>query len=99
GFGDAFSRAIARDMAETLDVPVIVENRPGAAAQIGVAHVKRAPADGYTLLYGDIGPFSMNAGLYPDLGYDMKQDFTAVSRLLVTPTLLVVRADSGINSI
>ncbi len=99
GFGDSLSRSIAQKMAKTLGVPVIVENRPGAGAQIGVNYVKRQPADGYTILYGDLGPFSMNPGLYPKLDYNMQTDFVPLTRLLATPTLLVVRADSPLNSV
>lgn len=98
GFGDALSRSLAQKLSESLKVPVIVDNRPGAGGQIGVSYAKQQPADGYTLLYGDIGPFSMNAALYAKLPYDMQKDFSPVTRLLTSPSLLVVGASSPIKS-
>lgn len=98
GFGDALSRMLAQKLAEQLRQPVIVDNRPGAGGQIGVNFAKQQPADGHTLLYGDLGPFSMNAGLYPKLSYDTLKDFAPLTRLLVTPTLLIVPAHSPLRS-
>ncbi|MDM0012096.1 tripartite tricarboxylate transporter substrate binding protein [Variovorax sp. J22P168] len=98
GFGDALSRSLAQKLSESLKVPVIVDNRPGAGGQIGVSYAKQQPADGYTLLYGDIGPFSMNAALYAKLPYDMQKDFSPVTRLLTSPSLLVVGASSPIKN-
>ena len=99
GFGDALSRSLAQKLSESLKVPVIVDNRPGAGGQIGVSYAKQQPADGYTLLYGDIGPFAMNAALYAKLPYDMQKDFSPVARLLTSPSLLVVGASSPIKSL
>ena len=99
GFGDALSRSLAQKLSESLKVPVIVENRPGAGGQIGVSFAKQQPADGYTLLYGDIGPFAMNAALYAKLPYDMQRDFAPLTRLLTSPSLLVVGASSPIRSL
>jgi len=90
GFGDAVSRVLAQHMSGTLKQPVVVENKPGAGGQIAAAHVKQQPADGHTLLYGDIGPFAMNAALYPKLNYNMQRDFLPITRLLSSSLLLVV---------
>lgn len=98
GFGDALSRMLAQKLSASLRQPVIIDNRPGAGGQIGVNFAKQQPADGYTLLYGDLGPFSMNAGLYPKLSYDTLKDFTPLSRLLVSPTLVIVPANSKLQS-
>jgi tripartite-type tricarboxylate transporter receptor subunit TctC len=98
GFGDALSRLLAQKLGEGLGQPVIVENKPGAGGQIGAAYVKQQPADGHTLLYGDLGPFAMNAGLYPKLNYDTLKDFAPLTRLLNAPLLLVVPVNSPIGS-
>ncbi len=90
GFGDAVSRVLAQHMSSTLKQPVVVDNKPGAGGQIAAAHVKQQPADGHTLLYGDIGPFAMNAALYPKLNYNTLKDFAPISRLLTSSLLLVV---------
>lgn len=98
GFGDAVSRMLAQKLSASLQQPVIVDNRPGAGGQIGVNFAKQQPADGYTLIYGDLGPLSMNAGLYPRLQYDTLKDFTPLTRLLVSPTLVIVPASSRLNT-
>jgi tripartite-type tricarboxylate transporter receptor subunit TctC len=98
GFGDALSRQLAQKLAAELGQPVVVENKPGAGGQIAAAYVKQQPADGHTLFYGDVGPFSMNAGLYPKLNYDTLKDFAPLTRLLVSPTLLIVPANSPLNN-
>ncbi|MES2533111.1 MAG: tripartite tricarboxylate transporter substrate binding protein [Pseudomonadota bacterium] len=98
GFGDALSRMLAQKLSASLKQPVVVDNRPGAGGQIGANFVKLQPADGYTLLYGDLGPFSMNAGLYPKLNYDMAKDFVPLTRLLVSPCLLIVPANGRVKS-
>lgn len=98
GFGDALSRMLAQKMAASLGQPVVIDNRPGAGGQIGANYVKQQPADGHTLFYGDLGPFSMNAGLYPKLSYDTLKDFMPLTRLLVSPTLLLVPAASPYQS-
>lgn len=98
GFGDALSRMLAQKLSASLKQPVVVDNRPGAGGQIAAAYVKQQPADGHTLFYGDLGPFSMNAGLYPNLNYDTLKDFAPLTRLLVSPTLLIVPAKSPLNT-
>ncbi len=94
GFGDALSRLLAQKMEGPLGQTVLVDNRPGASGQIGAAFVKQQPADGHTLFYGDIGPFAMNGALYPKLNYDTLGDFQPLSRLVLTPLLVVVPATS-----
>ncbi|KQP15287.1 tripartite tricarboxylate transporter substrate binding protein [Pseudorhodoferax sp. Leaf265] len=98
GFGDALSRLLAQKLGEGLGQTVIVENKPGAGGQIGAAYVKQQPADGHTLLYGDLGPFAMNAGLYPKLNYDTLKDFAPLTRLLNAPLLVVVPVNSPIQN-
>ncbi|WP_029002303.1 Bug family tripartite tricarboxylate transporter substrate binding protein, partial [Azohydromonas australica] len=94
GFGDALSRLLAQKLEGNLGRTVLVENKPGAGGQIAAAYVKQQPADGHTLLYGDLGPFAMNAGLYPKLNYDTLKDFSPLTRLLTSPLLVVVPAGS-----
>lgn len=99
GFGDALSRVLAQQLTLSLKQPVIVENKPGAGGQIAAAYVKQLPADGHTLFYGDIGPFAMNAALYPRLNYDVQKDFIHLTRLLTSALVLVVPANSPIKSL
>jgi len=99
GFGDGMSRMITQKMSESMKQTVIVDNRPGAGGQIGAAYVKQLPADGYTVLYGDIGPFAMNSSLYKSLSYDMDQDFIPVARLFESPLLLIVPVNSPFKTV
>lgn len=99
GFGDAMSRLLAQQLSNTLKQAVIVENRPGGAAQIAAAYMKQLPADGHALFYGDLGPFAMYPSLYPRLSYAIPRDFTPVTRLFNTPVLLVVPASSKVSNL
>lgn len=97
-FADGVSRVITQQVSLSLKQPVIVENKPGAGGQIAASYVKQQPADGYTLLYGNLGPFAMNAALYPKLNYDMQKDFAPLTRLLTSALVLVVPANSPIQN-
>lgn len=99
GITDNMARTVAKVLSENIGQPVIVENKPGAGGQIAAAYVKQLPADGHTLFYGDIGPFAMNAALYPRLNYDVQKDFTPLTRLLTSALVLVVPANSPIKSL
>lgn len=94
GVTDQLARGVGQKMSESLKVPVIVDNRPGAGAQIAANVVKQAPADGYTIFIGDIGSFALNGNLYAKLSYDLLKDFKPLARLALAPALLVVGADS-----
>lgn len=76
--------------------PFVVENRPGAATQIGTAHVARQPADGHTLLVAG-APFAINPGLFPNLPYDTERDFAAITLLVRNGLFLVVPAASPVR--
>lgn len=98
GASDVAARAVGQKLAERLDNPVVIENRPGAASNIGIDHVAKAAPDGYTLLFGTIAS-SVNPSLYPRLSYDPIKDFDPVSMIAATPFLLVVNPDSSITSV
>ncbi|MFC4273820.1 Bug family tripartite tricarboxylate transporter substrate binding protein [Achromobacter aloeverae] len=91
---DAVARAYAQELAPILGQPIIVENLPGANGTIGTSNVKRAPADGYTLLLGTIGTHSVNPLLYKNLPYDAVKDYTPVSILSKVSNVIVVPATS-----
>ena len=64
GVTDQLARGVGLKLADSLKVPVIVDNRPGAGSQIAANVVRQAPADGYTIFIGDIGSFALNGHLY-----------------------------------
>jgi tripartite-type tricarboxylate transporter receptor subunit TctC len=75
---DANARYYGEKISAILGQPVIVENKPGADATIGMMAAKAAPADGYTLVQGGISPSVVNAVVFPNLAYDPVKDFTPV---------------------
>lgn len=90
GLTDQLAREVGARMAKTLGQPVIVENRPGGAAQIAMNYLKQAPADGYTLFFGDVPSLATNVGLFPKLSYDPRRDLQPVTQLVESPALVVV---------
>ncbi|MEI7784448.1 MAG: tripartite tricarboxylate transporter substrate binding protein [Betaproteobacteria bacterium] len=95
---DVSMRHIAKFLADSLSVPVLVENRPGVNLLIGTRHVAAAPPDGYTLLA--ISNTFVGAPIFADApGYDPFRDFIAVAPTAQAPNLLLVNAGSGIYSV
>ena len=95
---DVLLRAIGPRLTDVLRQPVLVENKPGAGANIGISFVARSPADGYTLL-STASNFAANPSLYAKVNYDPLKDFVPVLGLIKTPAVLMVAADSPIQSV
>ncbi|AOB33281.1 hypothetical protein AKI39_00140 [Bordetella sp. H567] len=95
---DTGMRAIAPAMAQALGQPVVVENRPGANGQIAAQEVLKNPADGYTVLVAAGSTMAINPHVYPRQAVDVLKDLKAVGKLYSTDFFLVVRGDSGIDS-
>jgi len=93
GSQDSVARLLARFMAAPLGRPIIIENRPGAAGNIGFELVARARADGHVLAAGSDN-LSINKALFSGLGFDPVEDFAPVAQATIVPQILVVRADS-----
>jgi tripartite-type tricarboxylate transporter receptor subunit TctC len=89
GGTDTLARMLSAKLSETLGQQVVLENRPGAGANIGVEMAAKAPADGYTLLLATIAN-AISASLYRKLNYDLVRDFSPVTLLATTPHILVV---------
>ena len=86
---DLVGRVIAQALSEQLGQNVIVENKPGANANIAAELVARAPADGYTFMY-NTSSLALSAVLYSKLNYDALKDFAPVALTAVVPMVLVV---------
>ena len=95
---DILGRAIGPALAEALGQAVVIENRAGAGAIVGMAAVAKAPPDGYTLLLGDIN-LSVNPSLYRTLPYDGRTELVPVSLVAAAPLVLVVAAGSPYRSL
>ncbi len=99
GTTDLLARILADRMSRPLGQAVIVENRSGAGGVVGCEVAARAPADGYTLLFGNLGPIALNPALYARLPYDPERDFTGIARVADFPLILVVPAALELGSL
>ena len=81
GIADNSARTIADKLGARLGQPVVVENRPGAAGNIGAVLVAKSPPDGYTLLLGYDGTIVVNPHIYAKTGFDVLRDFAPVTKL------------------
>lgn len=98
GGADLTSRLISQRLAEPLGKPIVVENRPGGASNIGTEAVARAPADGHTLLLATLAT-AVNVSLFKQLPYDPVADFEPVSLVVSVPLLVVVHPSLPVKSI
>ena len=96
GSNDTVARMIGAELSKTMPHPVIVENRPGANSTIATGELKRAPADGHTLMIV-ISSHVTNTLLYPGLTYNLG-DFAPVSLLAETPFVLIANPKFAPNS-
>jgi len=90
---DTLARAIANVASEQLGKQFIVDNRTGAGGNIGGAAVAKAPADGYTMLFGTPAPIAMNRLMYKNLPYDSERDFTPVVLVAKSPLIIAAKLD------
>ena len=95
---DTIARIVATALPETLGQQVIVDNRAGAAGNIGAELAAKAPPDGYTMLLVILG-HAANATLYRNLPYDLVRDFAPVTQLASTPSIVVVHPSLPVKSI
>src|SRR5690349_21592748 len=98
GPSDIIARILSTFMPQTLGQSLVVENRGGAAGNIGMGQAARAKPDGYTILMTSTA-ISVNTALFKNLPYDPIKDFLPISELVNAPNVLVVRPDSGIATI
>ena len=95
---DIVARILGHKMTEAWGQQVLVDNRPGAGAIIGVEAVARAPADGYTIGIADNGPLAINPALYPKLPYSTLRDFAPITLVANLPFILVVHPSVPANT-
>ena len=90
GAADLMARGLAQHLGEQLGQQVVIDNRGGAGGTVACEIVARAPADGYTLLFGTMGTQAINPALYSKLRYDPLKDFAPIALTHITPRVLVV---------
>ena len=96
---DILARIIAQKLSDSLGQPVVVENRAGAAGNIGTEVAAKSPPDGYTLLSGNVATFGANVSLYKRLGFDPVKDFAPVVLVATQPNILVVHPSLPVTSV
>lgn len=98
GTTDALARGIAPEMGRLLARTIIVENRPGAGGNVAANAVARAQPDGDTLLLS-FTSHTINATLFPDLPFDPVADFTPLTKVATSPSILVAHPSLPVNSL
>jgi tripartite-type tricarboxylate transporter receptor subunit TctC len=99
GATDLLARLTGERLGVRLGQSVVIENRPGAGANIGAEMAARATPDGYTLLMGPASVYAISATLYPRLGYDLAKDLVPVSLIANVPHVLLVNRDLPVHSV
>jgi tripartite-type tricarboxylate transporter receptor subunit TctC len=99
GATDMVARTLASELQHALGQPFVVDNRPGATGAIGAGQVRRAPADGYTLMVASLAPFVIAPHLLKNLPFDPRKDFELLSIAVQAPNVLVVPAGSPHKSV
>jgi tripartite-type tricarboxylate transporter receptor subunit TctC len=87
---DAVARAVAQKLTDQLKQTVLVDNKPGASAQLGALHVAKSKPDGYTLFMTTNTSHSANPSLFQNLKYDPIKDFAAITRVGELPFALAI---------
>lgn len=98
GTTDILAREVGNQMSIRWKVPVVIENKPGAAGNLGTEIVGRAAPDGYTLLASSIGPISINPTLFGNLPVNPQKALQPVALLGDVPNILAVPSSSGIKT-
>jgi len=99
GASDFVGRILQPRMSELLGQQVVVENKPGASGNIGVAETARAAPDGYTIFLGNVGSVAINPGVFPNLPVIPLKDLIAVSQVVDVPGVLVAHPSFPPNSV
>ena len=99
GATDAAARAIQPQLEKLLGQTVVIENRAGAGAVIGLDAIAKAPPDGYTFGIAPAGAMSVNPAMGVKMPFDVRKDLTAISNLSETPFILAAPASFKYNSL
>src|SRR5690242_13996815 len=96
---DLLPRAIAPLLSQSMGVPVIVENRPGAAGSVGATFVARSEPSGHTVLMAPSAILATSQWLYKELPYNAQKDFAPVTNAATTPNLWVAHPSVPVNTL
>jgi tripartite-type tricarboxylate transporter receptor subunit TctC len=93
GASDLMPRLVGEKLAAMWAQPVVIDNRPGAAGNIGMEAGAKSPPDGYTLLAAPNGNLVVNPHMYSKLAYDVFKDLAPVTRIAAVQNVLVVNSE------
>ena len=98
---DIVPRIVLEKAASLLGKPniFVFENMPGAGGNIGLANVKRAEPDGYTIAASAGGPLAINKTLFKNLGYDPETDFEPITNLTINPIVIAASAKAPFKTL
>ena len=99
GAPDVLMRALSEQLSRQMGVPIVIDNKPGGSYTIGTMELVRAPADGYTLAYGNVVSLATNRSLLPNVPYDVDRDLTLISNAVRVLNLLVVNNDVPVKNV
>jgi len=99
GITDVISRGLAASLSDSLGQQVVIDNRPGAAGNLGVGIVAKALPDGYTIMMTDVPSFAISATLYTKLQYDTFKEIEPIALPSQSPLVLVVNPKLGVKTI
>ena len=91
GTSDILARLLAPELTKSLGQSVVVENRTGAAGNIGADFVAKSPPDGHTLLLMDVSTLAINPALFPRMPFDVQKDLAPVSMIIYAPYLAAIK--------
>ncbi len=98
GGTDTLARIVGAHLSKTMGQSMVMDNRPGAGANIGAEIAARVAPDGYTLLIGNIA-HAVNVTLYRRLSYDFVKDFDPVTMLATAPNMLVTHPSVAVKNV
>lgn len=99
GGSDIVARTLAEHMGKALGQTLVVNNKPGAATNIGADYVAKAKADGHVMLTADTATLAANPALYARLPYNAEKDFAPVGLMARFPMILVVGAGVPVKTL
>jgi tripartite-type tricarboxylate transporter receptor subunit TctC len=99
GAPDVLMRALCAQLSQQLGVSIVIDNKPGGSYVIGTMDVVRAPADGYTLAYGNVVSLATNRSLLPNVPYDVDKDLTLISNAFRVVNMMVVNNDLPVKTV
>ena len=99
GGSDVVARTLAEAMGRSLGQTIVINNKPGAATNIGADYVAKAKADGHVVLTADTATLAANPALYTKLSYNAEKDLAPVGLMARFPLILVVNANVPVKTL